>query len=343
MSKDTFGICLIGTGMAASPHAEALRELSGSIDVRGVFSRNADKRLIFAERFGFPAADSIDALADDAQTHAAIIITPPNERLALIRRFAEAGKHILSEKPLERTTAAAEEIVAICEENGVKLGTVFQHRFRAASIALKTMIESDELGAIGLVRVNVPWWREQAYYDEPGRGTYERDGGGVLISQAIHTLDQMLSIAGPVSAVQAVAGTTPFHDMEAEDFVAGGLRFRSGAFGALTATTAAFPGEAESITLDCERATVHLQSGTLSIAWRNGRKETVGESAGTGGGADPMAFPHDWHRDLIAAFVEAVRSGREPVASGSETLHVHRLIDALIESSHSRMAVEINN
>lgn len=210
-------------------------------------------------------------------------------------------------------------------------------------MALKEKVESGALGAIGLVRVSVPWWRDQTYYDEPGRGSYSRDGGGVLISQAIHTLDLMLSIAGPVSEVQAVAATTPFHRMESEDFVAGGLRFVNGASGALMATTAAFPGGAESITIDCEKASAQLQSGTLTIAWRDGSTETVGEVAGTGGGADPMAFPHDWHRDLISAFVEAVRAGRAPAASGREALLVHQLIDALMESSRTRSAVEIKN
>lgn len=343
MSDGTFGIGIIGTGMAATPHAKALQDLAGPVTVRGVFSRDAHKRALFAKRFGFPAAASIDALAEDADMNAVIIITPPNERLTLVRRFAEAGKHILTEKPIERTTEAAEEIVAICTENNVQLSTVFQHRFREASIALKEKMESGVFGAIGLVRVSVPWWRDQSYYDEPGRGSYSRDGGGVLISQAIHTLDLMLCIVGPVSEVQAVAATTPFHKMESEDFVAGGLRFESGASGALMATTAAFPGGAESITIDCENASAHLQSGTLTITWRDGNTETVGETAGTGGGADPMAFPHDWHRDLISGFVEAVQAGRMPVASGREALMVHRLIDALIESSRTRGAVEINN
>jgi UDP-N-acetyl-2-amino-2-deoxyglucuronate dehydrogenase len=343
MSSDRFGIAIIGTGMAAPPHARALRDLAGQVEVRGVYSRDHARRAAFAERFGFPAAASAEELAEDEALDAVILITPPNARLPLVRMFAAAGKHILSEKPLERTTAAAEEIVAVCERNRVRLGTVFQHRFRQASKALKRKIEEGELGYIGLVRASVPWWRDQAYYDAPGRGSYERDGGGVLISQAIHTLDLMLSLVGPVREVQSIAATTPFHDMESEDFVAGGLRFENGASGVVMATTASFPGAAESIAIDCEHASALLQSGTLTVSWRDGRVETVGEPAATGDGADPMAFPHDWHRDLISAFVDAVRDGREPVASGREALQVHRLIEAMIESSRGGRAVEINN
>ena len=341
MNGQKLGIGVIGTGMAAAPHARALQDLAGMLEVRGVYSRNADKKQAFAAQYGFPAAESVDALLGDPQIGAILLITPPNQRTDLVRRLAGAGKHILMEKPIERTTGAAEEIVRICEERGVRLGIVFQHRYREASKKLKSLVDDNALGAIGSARANVPWWREQSYYDEPGRGTYERDGGGVLISQAIHTLDLMLSLTGPVAEVQAVAATTRFHEMESEDFVAGGMRFASGIPGSVMATTAAFPGDAESITLDCEKASAHLQSGTLTVNWRDGRTETFGETGGTGGGADPMAFPHGWHRDLIAAFVEAVRENRDPVPSGRAALDVHRLIDALVASSRERRAVEI--
>lgn len=343
MTIGKFGLAVVGTGMAATPHARALQDLAGSIDVRGVYSRDAEKRRAFAEKFGFPPAESIDALADDPSVDGVLIITPPNHRLEIVRRFAKAGKHVLMEKPVERTTEAAEEIVRICEDNGVRLGIVFQHRYREASSRLRDLVDTGALGEIGLVRANVPWWREQAYYDEPGRGTYARDGGGVLISQAIHTLDLMLSLTGPVAEVQAVAATTRFHSMESEDFVAGGMRFASGVPGAVMATTASFPGDAESITLDCDHASALLQSGTLTVKWRDGRVETFGEEGGTGGGADPMAFPHGWHRDLIAGFVDAVSAGRDPVPSGRDALHVHRLVDALVASSRERRAVEIQS
>jgi predicted dehydrogenase len=220
---------------------------------------------------------------------------------------------------------------------------VFQHRFRAASEKLAELVQSGTLGSVHVVRANVPWWRDQAYYDEPGRGSYARDGGGVLISQAIHTLDLMLSLTGPVASVQAICATTPLHRMEAEDVTAAAMQFANGAVGMLFASTASYPGEAESLQFDFDHAAATLQAGVLTVHWRDGRVETFGgEATGTGGGADPMAFPFDWHQSLIADFAEAIRTDRDPRVTGAMALDVHRLITALEQSSESgrRIALE---
>jgi len=341
MSLSKLGVGVIGTGMAAAPHAKALNDLRDHIDLRGVFSRNAEKCKTFASRFELPFIKNIEDLINDPKLDIIIILTPPNQRLKLVQQFSDAGKHILMEKPVERSSAKAKKIVNLCKEKNVKLGIVFQHRFRESSQKLKKLILSHSLGSIFTVQVQVPWWRDQSYYDEPGRGSYERDGGGVLISQAIHTLDLMLSLTGPVSEVQALSSTSQFHKMESEDFVAGGLKFKSGASGSIFASTSSFPGNAESITLNCEKASAHLQSGVLTIKWLDGRSEKFGETSGTGGGADPMAFPHDWHRDLIDNFVKSVQNNYNSLISGEEALNVHELIDALIESSNKGKLITI--
>ena len=341
MSLSKLGVGVIGTGMAATPHAKALNDLRDHIDLRGVFSRNAEKCKTFASRFELPFIKNIEDLINDPKLDIIIILTPPNQRLKLVQQFSDAGKHILMEKPVERSSAKAKKIVNLCKEKNVKLGIVFQHRFRESSQKLKKLILSHSLGSIFTVQVQVPWWRDQSYYDEPGRGSYERDGGGVLISQAIHTLDLMLSLTGPVSEVQALSSTSQFHKMESEDFVAGGLKFKSGASGSIFASTSSFPGNAESITLNCEKASAHLQSGVLTIKWLDGRSEKFGETSGTGGGADPMAFPHDWHRDLIDNFVKSVQNNYNSLISGEEALNVHELIDALIESSNKGKLITI--
>lgn len=340
MSK-RFGLAVVGLGMAAKPHALALRDLADRISVRGCYARSEASRQNFADAYGFPVTDDLDALIADPTVDGALILTPPNARAELVSRFAAAGKPILCEKPLERTTPAAEAIVKTCEDAGVALGVVFQHRFRAASEALAKRIAGGTLGPIRVVRADIPWWRPQSYYDEPGRGSYERDGGGVLISQAIHTLDLMLSLTGPAASVQAICTTTPIHRMESEDVAAGAMTFENGAIGSLLASTASYPGMPESLAFDCDHASAMLKAGVLTIHWRDGKVETVGEEAATGGGADPMAFPSDWHRDLIADFADAVTEGRPPRITGAEALHVHRLITAIEASSREGRRIAI--
>jgi len=324
---------IIGLGMAVTPHAKSLIDLRDRAEVAASYSPTADRRDAFAAKFGLPVTDDLDAIVDDPTIDYAVLLTPPNARAELVGRLAAAGKHILMEKPVERTTAAAEDIVATAERAGVTLGIVLQHRFRAVTERLGERLSSGALGEIAAASITVPWWREQSYYDEPGRGTYARDGGGVLISQAIHTLDLALSLAGPVAEVVAVAGTTPLHRMEAEDYVAAGIRFTSGAYGSLMATTAFFPGAPERIELGCGRAHAVLGPGGVSIRYHDGRKEDFGESRGSGSGADPMDFPHDAHRSLHADFVDALASGRAPRVTGRDALAVHRFIDAVVASA----------
>ena len=341
--KQKLRLGVVGAGMAAKPHALALNALKDRIEVRGVWRRDPAALAEFCATYGFPPASSLEAMLADPALDAVLILTPPNARQEIVEAAARAGKHILMEKPVERTTSGAEAIVTTCDKAGVTLGIIFQHRFRAASMALAAKVMSGEMGALHAAHLVVPWWRpQQGYYDKPGRGSFAQDGGGVLITQAIHALDLMLSLTGPVGAVTALAATTGLHRIETEDFVAGGLEFANGAVGALMATTANFPGGAESLTLNFARASATLTGGNLTLSWFDGRLETIGEASSSGGGADPMAFPYDWHMAQIADFADAVQEGRQPLSTGHTALAVHRLIDALIASSREGRRVAVS-
>lgn len=329
---------LIGTGMVARTHAAAFADQS-EVRLTGVVSRDPDR----AERFiddcvaadPRPRALTLADAAADPSLDFAVVATPPSARRDIAATLASAGKPVLMEKPIERDLARATEIVEICEAAGVPLGIVLQLRMRAPVRQLRALLDEGRLGALHMVEVRVPWWRPQSYYDEPGRGTYDRDGGGVLLTQAIHTLDLMLAIAGPVDRVTAMTARTGFHRIEAEDFAVAGLAFASGAVGSLTATTASFPGQAETIALHAERASVRLEAGTLDIAWQDGATESFGTAAASGAGGDPMAFTHAWHRDILTDFAAALRAGRPPAVSGREALRVHRLIAAIERSAET--------
>ncbi len=340
-------VAIIGAGMVARAHVLSVADLGEELELAGILGRDPDRAAALAndatEQCGYPVGLIADLtmLCRDETIDWVIVLTPPNARREIVTALASAGKSILLEKPIERSLGAASDIVETCESAGVTLGVVFQHRVRAASRDLAALIADGSLGNLGIVEAVVPWWREQCYYDEPGRGTYARDGGGVLISQAIHTLDLMLSLTGPVHEVQAMANTSAFHAMEAEDYVTAGLRFANGAVGSLIASTASFPGDAESIALHFDKCVATLSSGVLQLDWRDGRRETRGAVAGTGGGADPMAFTHEWHRDIISDFAQAQARDAAPVVSGRAALQVHALIDAIIASSTQKCAVTV--
>ena len=234
---------VLGLGAASGPHLASLRDLAPRVEIAGVWSRSPERRAAFAAgRPDLPVVAEIEPLLVDPSIDLAFLLTPPDAREAWIDRLAAAGKHILCEKPLERTTSAAERIVRRCAAAGVRLAVMLQMRARPSAARLRALLAQEALGRLAFVEVRVPWWRPQSYYDEPGRGTFVRDGGGVLITQAIHTLDLLIDLVGPVREVAAVAGTTPLHRMEGEDFAAAGLVFADGTRGSLLATTAAWPG-----------------------------------------------------------------------------------------------------
>jgi predicted dehydrogenase len=322
---------LIGLGMVSRTYADAIRN-SDAVRLAAVCARSEASRERFLAANGDlgAVAMTVEEIAADPLIDFAILTTPPNARADIVGKLAAAGKPILMEKPVERTLQGATRLVELCEGRGVPLGIVLQHRARPVVAELRRVMA--DLGPLLAAEVSVPWWRPQAYYDEPGRGTYARDGGGVLISQAIHTLDLMLSLTGPVTLVNAMVATTGFHRMEAEDFVCAGLRFADGAVGQLFATTASFPGRGETITLHFRKGSVRLEAGMLRIDRQDGTSETVGQAASSGAGADPMAFTSDWHRAVIEDFAEAVATGRPPLVPGREALEVHRLIAALERS-----------
>jgi UDP-N-acetyl-2-amino-2-deoxyglucuronate dehydrogenase len=335
-------IALIGLGMAVTPHAKSMVDLDDRVEVVHAFSPSAARRKAFGEKFPFPLADSLDAILADKSVDCVEILTPPNTHLELVRKCAAAGKHILLEKPLEISTARSLELVEAAEKAGVTLGVMLQHRFRPAGMKLREMLRAGELGRIVNCSTVIRLWRPQSYYDVEGRGTLARDGGGVLVTQGIHTLDLMLSLAGPIAEVRGYATTSSVHRMETEDMAVAAVKFADGALGTIDATTAAYPGFAERIEIIGEKATASLAGSDLTVAHHDGRvTELKTEYGGGGTGADPMAFPNDWHRAVIADFLDALDRKRAPMVSGREALKVHRLIDALLEAGRSGGTVRV--
>lgn len=319
-------VAIVGLGMAVTPHAKSLQDLK--VDVAYAYSPSAARRTQFGQKFPFPSCDSLETILKDRTVDAVLILTPANTHLELVEKFAAAGKHILLEKPLEISLDRAERLVKACSK--VKLGIVLQHRFRPGAEKLREHLK--DLGQIVSASAAIPNWRPQSYYDQPGRGTRARDGGGVLLTQGIHTLDLFLSFTGDFSKVSSFVKTTPIHRMETEDLVAAAVEFKSGAIGTVHATTTAYPGFPERIELVGTKGTALLEGPSLRVELADGRNFRV-QAEGGGTGADPMAFPHDWHRSLLEDFLLSIKQDREPRVSGAEALKVHRFIDRILRSA----------
>lgn len=328
MSKT--GIAMIGLGLAVEPHARSLADLADRAEVRWAASRSPERTGAFAKRHPFPVTTDVAAAIADPAVDAVMILTPPNTHLELCEAAFAQGKHVLLEKPLEVTRDRAERLVAAADDAGVTLGVVLQHRFRDSALRLADLVAEGALGRIEAASVTVPWWRPQSYYEEPGRGTLARDGGGVLMTQAIHPLDLFRSLVEPVEVTAAHAATTGHHEMETEDYASALLRVSGGAPGTLMATTALYPGHPERIEIVGSLGTARILGSDLHVDYLSGAREEIVSGAGTGGGADPMDFPHDAHCRLIEDFLDAVRDGRAPRVSGMEALRTQALIDDIL-------------
>ncbi|MGD2140921.1 MAG: Gfo/Idh/MocA family oxidoreductase [Burkholderiales bacterium] len=338
---DRLGIGLIGLGMAVKPHALALKDLGAEVDFVGGFSPTPQRREGFEKTYGLPTVGSLDELLSDSRVDAVIILTPPRSHAELTIAAAKAGKHVLLEKPLDVTFAQACDIVDAVDQTKRKLGVVFQFRFREAVMTLRELLRAGELGDLLSVSCAVRWWRPPEYFAQPGRGMLDRDGGGVLLTQAIHTLDVLLDLAGPVERVSAQCRTSPLRSIDTEDIACASVEYVSGAIGVIDATTVAYPGFPERIEIAGSKGSAVLEAERLVVHCNGKEPFQLEGSMEGGGGADPMAYSHEPHRRLIEDFVTAVRNGEEPRASGRSALPVHALIDGMLESSRREQPVRI--
>lgn len=329
-------LAIIGLGAASEPHALALGMLADRAEVVVAATRDPRRAAGYRARFGTPVTTDIASVIDDPNIEAVLVLTPPGTHLELGERLFAAGKHVLVEKPLELTSDRAARLVAAGRAAGRRLGVVLQHRFRPASRRLAALLAEGSLGDVEAASMTVPWWRPQSYYDVEGRGTKQRDGGGVLLTQAIHTLDLFRSLVGVSQVNSAVVRTTGIHRMETEDFVAALVETGNGAPGVIMATTAAYPGRPEAIDIVCRGGTAALRGASLTVSRQGQADEVFGSDEPTGGGASIMNFSPEAHRVLLVDFLDAIAEGRDPIASGEEALQSQRLIEAILARGAER-------
>ena len=329
------GMALVGLGAAALPHLRSLQDLSDRIDLRYAVTRKPHADRIRPYTGPVQLVDSLDLVLQDPLVRAVIVATPPSTHLDICQRCFAAGKHVLLEKPLELNLDRSAKLVELASVSGLNLGVVLQHRFREAAVTLQTLLDEDRLGEVQAASVRVPWWRSQAYYNEPGRGTLARDGGGVLLTQAIHTLDLFRALVGVQSVKAAVVRQTRLHQMETEDHVSALLVLGNGAPGDLMATTAMYPGFPETIDIIGTLGSARLSGASLQANFLEGEPLSVTSEGGTGSGANMMDFSHEPHRDLLTDFMDSITQKRAPRVNGADTLKTHVLIDELLRMGAS--------
>jgi predicted dehydrogenase len=323
-------VALVGLGPAALPHLRSLQDLTDRIEFRYAFARRPDAERVLPYTGPVQLTDSLDLILQDPEVQAVIVATPPATHLEICKRCFAAGKHVLLEKPLEVNFERSGQLVELAEAAGLRLGLVLQHRYREASVALEKILQEGRLGEVQAASVRIPWWRSQAYYNEPGRGTMARDGGGVLLTQAIHTLDLFRSLVGIRSVKSAVVRQTKLHQMETEDYVSALLVLGNGAPGDLMATTAMFSGFSETIEIIGSLGSARLSGANLEVHFLEGSPFSIRSEGGTGSGANMMDFSHEPHRALLAEFMSSIQEYRDPKVNGRDALATQALIVELL-------------
>ena len=332
------GVSVIGLGNALQPHARSLVDLVDRTRVIWAAASSETRLKDVADRYGFPTTTDVARAIEDPAVDAVLVLTPANAHLQIAEAAFAAGKHVFCEKPLEVSIERGEQLIAAGRRANRKLGICLQHRFRPGSRRMRAVLDSGALGDIQAATMMVPWWRPQSYYDEPGRGVLARDGGGVLMTQAIHSLDLFRWLVGIERVEAAQVRTTALHQMETEDYASALVRLGNGAPGTIITTVAAYPGGPEWIHIIGSRGTARIERGGLEVSLLDGHREIIADNSGSGSGASVMAFSHDAHRDTISDFISAIEQGRDPAIPGEEALATQRVIDDILARGGGAMS-----
>jgi UDP-N-acetyl-2-amino-2-deoxyglucuronate dehydrogenase len=338
----TTGFGIVGCGMIANFHAEAIKHLKGAKLVAC-----CDQVPASAERFAGanpgvkPYAD-LDAMLGDPAVEIVTICTPSGAHQNPAIQAANAGRHVVVEKPMEITLKRCDAILQACEKNRVQLCPIFPSRFSPANRALKDAIEEGRFGRLTLGDTYVKWWRTQQYYDQGGwRGTWTLDGGGSYMNQAIHNVDLLYWFMGDIAEVTGLTSTLAHERIEVEDVGVATVKFKNGALGVLEATTSAWPGL-------LKRTEIHGTEGTVIVEqddikrWEFAKPKAkdkallekyAASAGGTGGASDPKAISYLGHLEQLKDFLKAIQTGRAPQITGTEGRKAVEIILAIYQSS----------
>jgi UDP-N-acetyl-2-amino-2-deoxyglucuronate dehydrogenase len=347
------GVCIVGCGMIARFHIRALAEIPGTrivalVDsVAGAPQRLADEMKLGGVSYHTDISEAIKQPGVDI----VIISTPSGAHMDPALVAANAGKHVVVEKPLEITPDRCDRIVDACDKNRVKLCTIFPSRFAESNATLKAAVDAGRFGRLTLGETTCKWWRTQEYYDKGGwRGTWKLDGGGAMMNQAVHNVDLLLWLMGPATHVCGFTATLAHERIEVEDTAVACLRFKNGALGVIQATTSVHPGYPKTIAIHGDRGSAVIEQEDV-LRWDfhpptpddERIKERFAQKVGASGGAnDPAAISYRGHMLQLSDFVAAIRENRVPKVDGREGRKAVATICAIYESARTGKAVELS-
>ena len=337
---------LVGLGMGGETHARQLAKLKGA-RLCAIYGRDENKARAFAKKFGIPRTYTrYESLLEDHEIDVVNVATPNGLHRDFATMAAQAGKHVVVEKPLEISLARALEIVEVCEQNQVILGVIFQMRFGDSAGRLKRAICEGRLGRLLVADAIDKEYRPPEYYARDyWRGTRKLEGGGCLTTQSIHVIDLLQWLAGPVESVYAKKRTA-LHEIETEDFAVAIVTFSSGALGVIESSTALKPSMKS-------RVEIHGTQGSAIINgewdqtffWDLGDDEKIDapEEFAFADIDDPRGMPEDRHGLLFADINAAIRERRPALISGREALKSVAIAEAIYMSAESGREVSVSD
>ena len=349
MEKEHFGFGIVGAGMIAHVHAQAIAQIKKA-KLIGIYSINKIKSEPFAEKHTCTAFDTLEEMLAHPEIDIVCICTPSGIHLEPALKSIDAGKHCLIEKPLEVTLERCDRIIDAAKKAGVKVGVIFPSRFYECSKKLKKAIVEDKFGDLVLGDAYVKWRRTPEYYQSgKWRGTWEFDGGGALMNQGIHTVDLLQWYMGDVEFVQSVAGNLRHKNIEVEDTIVSTVKFVNGALGTIECTTAVFPGALKRLEIMGTEGTAVMEDNDL-IEWKFAResdkhdtvKDKKSEMNGlTGGASDPGSISFIGHQKQIEDMIHSIETGNDPLIDGDEGRKSVEIVLAIYESAKTGQRVKL--
>jgi Predicted dehydrogenases and related proteins len=343
IEKMRFGI--IGAGVIGPLHASAISSLPEAelVAVADVIPERAHK---MAATYSIHAYTSIQEMLDKEQLDVVSVCTPSGlhgEHACMVMR---SGRHVIVERPMEIRRAAMDEMLKVQAEYKVKLAVISQHRFDASTQQVHQLLEEQAFGKLVMSNALVPWWRSPDYYDSGAwRGTWELDGGGVLMNQSIHSIDVLQWLIGRVKSIYAYTDTLAHH-METEDVAVAVLRFANGVLGTIAATTGAYPGTGVRIEVYGDKGTAIIEADELSYLHLvcDEREETRASGAAAkiaqaeaatvvSAASNHVALLANSHALQLADMIRAIREDGTPLVDGYAARHPVDIILGIYESA----------